>query len=73
MIRHLTENVILWPGPLGVLAPIPDCGRQGKAPVVLDPRHTISGSTCRDGFYLAASGDQDFVRSAVNDVRVRPL
>jgi hypothetical protein len=67
----------LWLGGLSrqmlVLAPIPDCERQGGARVVLDPRHTISGSSCRDGFYLAASGDQDFVRSAVKDVRVRPL
>ncbi|MFC7648373.1 hypothetical protein ACFQX6_53960 [Streptosporangium lutulentum] len=67
----------LWLGGLSrqmlVLAPIPDCERQGVARVVLDPRHAISGSGCRDGFYLAASGSQDFVRSALKDVRVRPL
>ncbi|WP_371778918.1 hypothetical protein [Streptosporangium subroseum] len=67
----------LWLGGLSrrmlVLAPIPDCERRGEARVVLDPRHPISGSDCRDGFYLAASGDEDFVRSALKDVRVRPL
>ncbi|GII32524.1 hypothetical protein [Planotetraspora mira] len=65
----------LWLGGLSrqmlVLAPIPDCERPGS--VVLDSRHPISGSTCRDGFYLAAAGDQNFVQSALKDVRVRPL
>ncbi|MEU6719191.1 hypothetical protein ABZ897_47665 [Nonomuraea sp. NPDC046802] len=62
----------LWLGGLSrrmlVLAPVPDCER--PAPVVLDPRHTITGSACRGGFYLAASGDRDFVGSALKDVRV---
>ncbi|MFC4013759.1 hypothetical protein ACFOY2_41490 [Nonomuraea purpurea] len=65
----------LWLGGLSrrmlVLAPVPDCER--RAPVVLDPRHTITGSACRGGFYLAASGDQDFVREATLNVRVRAL
>ncbi|GII57843.1 hypothetical protein Pth03_62320 [Planotetraspora thailandica] len=67
----------LWLGGLSrrmlVLAPIPDCDRSGGARVVLDPRHTIAESTCHDGFYLAAAGDEAFVRSALTDVRVRPL
>ncbi|MEV6034269.1 hypothetical protein AB0L65_24160 [Nonomuraea sp. NPDC052116] len=71
----------LWLGGLSrrmlVLAPVgrhdPDCERQGRATVALDPRHTISGSACRAGFYLAASGDESFVRSALRDVRVRSL
>ncbi|GAA4561803.1 hypothetical protein [Planotetraspora kaengkrachanensis] len=66
----------LWLGGLSrrmlVLAPIPDCERASKARVVLDSRHPISGSVCRGGFYLAASGDEEFVRSALKDVRVRP-
>ncbi|MGW6498978.1 hypothetical protein [Nonomuraea angiospora] len=65
----------LWLGGLSrrmlVLAPVPDCERQGRASVALDPRHTVSGSVCRAGFYLAASGDESFVRSALRDVRVR--
>ncbi|MEV4014961.1 hypothetical protein AB0J35_31120 [Nonomuraea angiospora] len=65
----------LWFGGLSrrmlVLAPVPDCERQGRASVALDPRHAISGSACRGGFYLAASGDEGFVRSALRDVRVR--
>ncbi|WP_143043991.1 hypothetical protein [Nonomuraea jiangxiensis] len=65
----------LWFGGLSrrmlVLAPVPDCARLGRASVVLDPRHTIAGSTCRDGFYLAASGDPGFVRGALSQVRVR--
>ena len=40
---------------------------------VVDPRHTIAGSACRAGFYLAASGDDAFVRSALKDVRARAL
>ncbi|MER6006540.1 hypothetical protein ABT120_48950 [Nonomuraea angiospora] len=67
----------LWLGGLSrrmlVLAPVPDCERQGPASVALDPRHAISGSACRAGFYLAASGDESFVRSALRDVRVRAL
>ncbi|MEU6787995.1 hypothetical protein ABZ912_53135 [Nonomuraea angiospora] len=67
----------LWLGGLSrrmlVLAPVPDCERQGRASVALDPRHAISGSACRAGFYLAASGDESFVRSALRDVRVRAL
>ncbi|MEW1844636.1 hypothetical protein AB0392_42410 [Nonomuraea angiospora] len=65
----------LWLGGLSrrmlVLAPVPDCERQGRASVALDPRHTVSGSVCRAGFYLAASGDESFVRSVLRDVRVR--
>ncbi|MFI7223036.1 hypothetical protein ACIBO5_07420 [Nonomuraea angiospora] len=65
----------LWLGGLSrrmlVLAPVPDCERQGRASVALDPRHTVSGSVCRAGFYLAASGDESFVRGALRDVRVR--
>ncbi|MDX3101980.1 hypothetical protein [Nonomuraea angiospora] len=65
----------LWLGGLSrrmlVLAPVPDCERQGRASVALDPRHTVSGSVCRGGFYLAASGDESFVRGALRDVRVR--
>ncbi|MFI7132301.1 hypothetical protein ACIBQ1_41950 [Nonomuraea sp. NPDC050153] len=71
----------LWLGGLSrrmlVLAPVgrhdPGCGRLGRASVALDPRHAISGSACRDGFYLAASGDESFVRSALRNVRVRAL
>ncbi|WP_431907632.1 hypothetical protein [Nonomuraea jabiensis] len=67
----------LWLGGLSrrmlVLAPVPDCERHGRASVALDPRHAISGSACRAGFYLAASGDESFVRSALRDVRVRAL
>ncbi|TYB70084.1 hypothetical protein FXF51_03075 [Nonomuraea sp. PA05] len=66
----------LWLGGLSrrmlVVAPVPGCGRLGEAPVVLDARHAIAGSACRDGYYLAASGDRGFVRAAVEDVRVRP-
>ncbi|UBU09479.1 hypothetical protein [Nonomuraea gerenzanensis] len=97
MIRPLTANVGVWPGPPGVdtagqvllfrfgvwrvgglsrrmlvVAPVPGCGRLGRTPVVLDARHAIAGSTCRDGFHLAASGDRDFVREAIEHVRVRP-
>ncbi|MBB5780387.1 hypothetical protein [Nonomuraea jabiensis] len=67
----------LWLGGLSrrmlVLAPVPACERQRRASVALDPRHTISGTACRAGFYLAASGDESFVRSALRDVRVRAL
>jgi hypothetical protein len=56
-----------------VLAPIPDCTRHGRVPVVIDQRHAISGDACRGGFYLAASGDQDFVRRVLKDVHVRPV
>ncbi|MFF4615187.1 hypothetical protein [Nonomuraea jabiensis] len=67
----------LWFGGLSrrmlVLAPVPGCERRGRASVALDPRHAISGSACRAGFYLAASGDESFVRSALRDVRVRAL
>ncbi|GAA4589334.1 hypothetical protein GCM10023194_43300 [Planotetraspora phitsanulokensis] len=66
----------LWLGGLSrrmlVLAPIPGCERASKTRVVLDSRHPVAGSVCRGGFYLAASGDEDFVRSALKDVRVRP-
>ena len=52
----------LWLGGLSrrmlVLAPMTDCERASRARVVIDPRHTISGTSCRDGFYLAASGDE---------------
>ncbi|MFC6083452.1 hypothetical protein [Sphaerisporangium aureirubrum] len=65
----------LWLGGLSrrmlVLAPVPGCAREVS--VVLDARHAISGSTCRDGFHLAVSGDEGFVRSVIEDVRVRPL
>ncbi|MFC7582834.1 hypothetical protein ACFQYP_02730 [Nonomuraea antimicrobica] len=67
----------LWLGGLSrrmlVLVPVPDCGRLGGARVVLDARHAIARSDCRDGFYLAASGDEDFVRGAIGDVRIRRL
>ncbi|GAA2837233.1 hypothetical protein [Nonomuraea rubra] len=66
----------LWLGGLSrrmlVVAPVPDCGRLGRAPVVLDARHAIAGGDCRDGYYLAASGDPEFVREAIAKVRVRP-
>ncbi|PZG05057.1 hypothetical protein [Nonomuraea aridisoli] len=65
----------LWLGGLSrrmiVLAPVPECGR--RMSVVLDPRHTIAGSVCRDGFHLAASGDERFVRTALRHVGVRAL
>ncbi|MGP4103058.1 hypothetical protein [Nonomuraea sp. KM90] len=70
----------LWLGGLSrrmlVIAPDPGCGRPSGGPSgtpVVDPRHTIAGSACRDGFYLAASGDDAFVRSALKDVRARAL
>ncbi|MFI7610592.1 hypothetical protein ACIBP6_05055 [Nonomuraea terrae] len=63
----------LWFGGLSrrmlVVAPVAGCGRRGA--VVLDPRHAIRGSTCRDGFHLAASGDERFVRTALRHVGVR--
>ncbi|MEO3810323.1 hypothetical protein ABGB17_15080 [Sphaerisporangium sp. B11E5] len=65
----------LWLGGLSprmlVVAPIPGCERPPRTRVVLDTRHPIVASTCRDGFYLAAAGDEDFVRRVLRDVRVR--
>ncbi|MFC5828012.1 hypothetical protein [Nonomuraea insulae] len=61
----------LWFGGLSrrmlVLAPVPDCGRPGRA--VLDARHPIGASTCRDGYYLAVSGDREFLRQVIEEVR----
>ncbi|GAA4950245.1 hypothetical protein HD597_002532 [Nonomuraea thailandensis] len=66
----------LWLGGLSrcmlVVAPVPGCARLGGTPVVLDARHAIAGSACRDGYYLAAAGDRGFVREAIGGVRVRP-
>ncbi|MEV4178703.1 hypothetical protein, partial [Nonomuraea sp. NPDC049709] len=66
-------------GPSGGPCGGPSGGRSGgrssrpSGTPVVDPRHTIAGSACRDGFYLAASGDDAFVSSALKDVRARAL
>ncbi|GIH80620.1 hypothetical protein Plo01_70490 [Planobispora longispora] len=57
---------------LVVLMPVPGCDAgQIRLPVIEERRRYYYG-VCRNGFYLAASGTEAYVRRIINGVRITP-
>jgi hypothetical protein len=59
-------------GPLLVLTPTPDCERKALTPLIVKTRPDASGGVCRRGIHLAASGEPEFVRRALAEIRITP-
>nr|BFE83225.1 hypothetical protein GCM10020093_058260 [Planobispora longispora] len=52
--------------------PVPGCDAgQIRLPVIEERRRYYYG-VCRNGFYLAASGTEAYVRRIINGVRITP-
>jgi len=58
-------------GPLIVLTPTPDCARRAIEPSAVRNRPGRTGETCQGEVHVAASGEPEFVRQVLEEVRVR--
>ncbi|MEU1876265.1 hypothetical protein ABZ470_03065 [Streptosporangium sp. NPDC020072] len=58
-------------GPLVVVAPMPGCDTAGIGPI--EAGQGVSESVCKNGIYVAASGERDIVERVIAGVRGKPV
>jgi hypothetical protein len=58
-------------GPLIVLTPTPDCARRAVMPLAVQNRPGVSDGACQGDVHVAVSGEPEFVRQVLEQVRVR--
>ncbi len=59
-------------GPLIVLTPTPDCERRALTPLVVKRRPDASGGVCHGDIHLSVSGEKEYVREVLEEVRITP-